>query len=209
MPLTPADVHNIAFSKPSIGKRGYDEEEVDAFLDSLEQELVRLIEENHRLRALAAREPAGVDPRLAEAVDEAAADLGRAQRAARAMEAELHEARSARRGPDRPAVSPQVLTMAERSADSHVGEARRAADDLLSEARATARHITDEALAAAATLDLDARRRHQEAIDAVDAERAATLAQIEELEALGGQYRALLRGHVESEMRRLGGREAP
>ncbi len=25
MPLTPADVHNVAFKKPSIGKRGYDE----------------------------------------------------------------------------------------------------------------------------------------------------------------------------------------
>ena len=32
MPLTPADVHNVAFKKPPIGKRGYDEEEVDAFL---------------------------------------------------------------------------------------------------------------------------------------------------------------------------------
>jgi DivIVA domain-containing protein len=26
MPLTPADVHNVAFKKPPIGKRGYDEE---------------------------------------------------------------------------------------------------------------------------------------------------------------------------------------
>ncbi|PZS34923.1 MAG: hypothetical protein DLM59_03835, partial [Pseudonocardiales bacterium] len=25
MPLTPADVHNVAFKKPPIGKRGYDE----------------------------------------------------------------------------------------------------------------------------------------------------------------------------------------
>ena len=33
MPLTPADIHNVAFKKPPIGKRGYDEEEVDAFLD--------------------------------------------------------------------------------------------------------------------------------------------------------------------------------
>ena len=33
MPLTPADVHNVAFSKPPIGKRGYNEDEVDAFLD--------------------------------------------------------------------------------------------------------------------------------------------------------------------------------
>ena len=50
MPLTPADVHNVAFSKPPIGKRGYNEDEVDAFLDLVENELSRLIEENADLR---------------------------------------------------------------------------------------------------------------------------------------------------------------
>src|SRR5215475_11802700 len=56
MPLTPAEVHNVAFKKPPIGKRGYDEEEVDAFLDIVEVELARLIEENNDLRN---RPPAG------------------------------------------------------------------------------------------------------------------------------------------------------
>src|SRR5689334_4251165 len=51
MPLTPADVHNVVFKKPPIGKRGYDEDEVDAFLDVVEAELSRLIEENNELRA--------------------------------------------------------------------------------------------------------------------------------------------------------------
>ncbi|MGH3431070.1 MAG: DivIVA domain-containing protein, partial [Mycobacteriales bacterium] len=45
MPLTPADVHNVVFKKPPIGKRGYDEDDVDAFLDEVERELARLIEE--------------------------------------------------------------------------------------------------------------------------------------------------------------------
>jgi len=51
MPLTPADVHNVAFKKPPIGKGGYDEEEVDAFLDLIEVELAKLIEENSQLRS--------------------------------------------------------------------------------------------------------------------------------------------------------------
>lgn len=59
MPLTPADVHNVAFKKPPIGKRGYDEEEVDAFLDEVERELARLIEENNDLKAQAARAGGG------------------------------------------------------------------------------------------------------------------------------------------------------
>ena len=33
-----------------MGKRGYDEEDVDAFLDEVEQELTRLIEENSVLQ---------------------------------------------------------------------------------------------------------------------------------------------------------------
>jgi DivIVA domain-containing protein len=39
MPLTPADVHNVAFSKPPIGQPGYHEHEVDAFIDLIEAEL--------------------------------------------------------------------------------------------------------------------------------------------------------------------------
>src|SRR4029077_9593151 len=50
MPLTPADVHNVAFSKPPTGKRGYNADEVDAFLDLVENELTRLVEENSDLR---------------------------------------------------------------------------------------------------------------------------------------------------------------
>ena len=49
MRLTPADVHNVAFSKPPIGKRGYNEDEVDQFLDFVGAELARLISENNEL----------------------------------------------------------------------------------------------------------------------------------------------------------------
>ncbi|WP_204250971.1 DivIVA domain-containing protein, partial [Saezia sanguinis] len=58
-----ADVHNVAFSKPPIGKRGYNEDEVDAFLDLVEQELSRLIEENADLRQRVAE----LDAELADA----------------------------------------------------------------------------------------------------------------------------------------------
>src|SRR6195952_5752904 len=58
MPLTPAEVHNVVFKKPPIGKRGYDEEEVDAFLDLIEVELAKLIEENSQYKAGVAPAPA-------------------------------------------------------------------------------------------------------------------------------------------------------
>src|SRR3954451_20543032 len=63
MPLTPADVHNVVFKKPPIGKRGYDEDEVDAFLDVVEGELARLIEENNELRASNGGRPPHVEER--------------------------------------------------------------------------------------------------------------------------------------------------
>lgn len=69
MALTPADVHNVAFSKPRIGKRGYSEEEVDLFLDLIEEELVSHIERNTELgcrNAELRNRVAGLDKREAE-----------------------------------------------------------------------------------------------------------------------------------------------
>ncbi|NKY20052.1 DivIVA domain-containing protein [Tsukamurella spumae] len=37
--LTPDDVHNVAFAKPSIGRRGYNEDQVDSFIDDVEATL--------------------------------------------------------------------------------------------------------------------------------------------------------------------------
>ena len=68
--LTPAEVHNVAFKKPPIGKRGYDEEEVDYFLDVVETELSRLIEENQKLQNTAAPHPLD-EAQLAQATDQA------------------------------------------------------------------------------------------------------------------------------------------
>src|SRR5512139_1379460 len=103
MPLTPADVHNVAFKKPPIGKRGYDEEEVDAFLDEVERELARLIEENSELRAgrgMVAR-PAG-DMRhsgefayLKTQLDRLQREKASAEQAAREMQLEVDQMRAA------------------------------------------------------------------------------------------------------------------
>ena len=52
--LTPDDVNRIAFRKPAFGKRGYDEEEVDTFLDAVQNTLTALYDEIARLRGGAA-----------------------------------------------------------------------------------------------------------------------------------------------------------
>src|SRR5256884_1078668 len=224
MPLTPADVHNVAFKKPPIGKRGYDEEEVDAFLDEVERELARLIEENNELRATAERggggRPAAVgpggDPRLAQENAELKAQLDRlnrdksaAEQAARSMQAELEQVRSAGGGPvvsgDGEQQALRVLMMAQRTADDHVADARRQADKLVSRARAKAEEVTREARAKADALERDARQRHQEAMGGLDAKRSALQKHIEELKQFELEYRIRLKAYLESQLRDLDG----
>ncbi|HEY3693681.1 MAG TPA: DivIVA domain-containing protein, partial [Pseudonocardiaceae bacterium] len=50
MPLSPADVRDVVFSQPPVGKLGYHDDEVDEFLDLVQAELTRLVEENNALR---------------------------------------------------------------------------------------------------------------------------------------------------------------
>jgi DivIVA domain-containing protein len=223
MPLTPADVHNVAFKKPPIGKRGYDEEEVDAFLDEVERELARLIEENNELRAQAERGGGrgsgggGSDPRLAAELADMKGQLDRIQRekvaaeqAARSMQAELEQVRSQGGGVvgggDGEQQALRVLMMAQRTADDHVNDARREADKLLSDARAKAEEVTREARAKADALERDARQRHQEAMGGLDAKRTALQKHIEELKQFEREYRTRLKAYLESQLRDLEGR---
>src|SRR4051794_2389159 len=224
MPLTPADVHNVAFKKPPIGKRGYDEEEVDAFLDEVERELARLIEENNELRAQAerggggGRSSGGADPRLTAELSDLKGQLDRVQRekqaaeqAARGMQAELEQVRSQGGGGvvgggDGEQQALRVLMMAQRTADDHVNDARREADKLLSDARAKAEEVTREARAKADALERDARQRHQEAMGGLDAKRSALQKHIEELKQFEREYRTRLKAYLESQLRDLDGR---
>jgi DivIVA domain-containing protein len=225
MPLTPADVHNVAFKKPPIGKRGYDEEEVDAFLDEVERELARLIEENNELRAQAerggggGRSSGGADPRLTAELSDLKGQLDRVQRdkvaaeqAARSMQAELEQVRSSGGGGgvvgggDGEQQALRVLMMAQRTADDHVNDARREADKLLSDARAKAEEVTREARAKADALERDARQRHQEAMGGLDAKRTALQKHIEELKQFEREYRTRLKAYLESQLRDLEGR---
>lgn len=223
MTVTPADVHNVAFNKPSIAKRGYDASDVDAFLDEVERELIRLIEENsellvqmeHRGIAGAPGRPAA-DPQLAAELGHLKARLDRvqygkvaAEQAILAMRAELEQMR----GQDVPFVDEdgrqqalRVLTMAQRTADDHIGDARREADKILSDARSTADGVSRQARSTAEALERTARQRHQAATDGLAANRSAAQQHIEELEEFEREYHTRLKAYLEGQLRDLGGR---
>jgi DivIVA domain-containing protein len=222
MTVTPADVHNVAFSKPSIAKRGYNAADVDAFLDDVERELIRLIEENNQLHAQVERRSHGgtparpaVDPRLAAELDDLRAQLDQVQRdrtaaeqTARALRAELEQMRA----PGSPVAGGtgqqplRVLTMAQRMADDHVDDARREADKLLSDARATAEEVIRRARSDADALERDARQHFQEALEGLAANRTAMQTHIEELKDFERRYRTRLKAYLEGQLRDLGGR---
>jgi DivIVA domain-containing protein len=229
MPLTPADVHNVAFKKPPIGKRGYDEDEVDGFLDEIERELARLIEENNDLKAQVERLGRGgaapqAGPPVADPQVEADnARLNRENKDLKAqmerLQGQLQQARqntgsmapvAAGPGPaaggDGEQQALRMLMMAQRTADETISDARREAEKLLTDARTKAEALDRESRAKAEALDRDARQRHQETMGGLETKRAALQKHIEELKAFEREYRTRLKAYLEGQLRDLDGR---
>ncbi|RKT86106.1 DivIVA domain-containing protein [Saccharopolyspora antimicrobica] len=152
MGLTPADVHNVAFSKPPIGKRGYNEDEVDAFLDLVEAELARLVEENNDLR--------GQVEQLESQLQTAQVDLEDARSQVASASSTPAPTEEPRRltpvpaptaaeqtspGGDHHVQAAKVLGLAQEMADRLTGEAKAEADGMLAEARTKSEQLLSEA----------------------------------------------------------------
>jgi DivIVA domain-containing protein len=222
MQLTPADIQNMAFKRPSMGKRGYDEEDVDAFLDEVEEEMTRLLEENAALRdriqhgapdRLAASSSSSSATMLTAEVSDVAAQLehvqaarDRAEEHARDLQTHLEQARAATAPPaggnDR--VAP-VLIMAQHTADEHLREAKQTAEAMLTESRDKAAKLTSEAQLKAGAMESDARRNHTDSINRIAAERTALLDEINRLECLAESYRSALRRYIVEQVHDLDG----
>jgi DivIVA domain-containing protein len=220
MPLTPADVHNVVFKKPPIGKRGYDEDDVDAFLDEVERELARLIEENNDLKAQVERGgrstgpvalpavPSGndVDVRrlasenneLKSQVDRLRQEKQQAQQAAQQAQQAAQQAQQAVAQQTGAISGPPVPPGLGAGGDS-TGEqqalrvlmlAQRTADDHVADARREADKVLGDARAKAEELTRDARGK---------AEALERDARQRHQEAMGGldAKRAALQKHIE------------
>src|SRR6516162_10081762 len=120
MPLTPADVRNKQFSTTRL-RPGYDEEEVDAFLDEVEVELDRLIQENEELRSKLAESLRGGRPAVS-ALSSPLADPEPVMRMRPPSEDNMDTAA-------------RVLALAQQTADQAIADARREADETLGRAR--------------------------------------------------------------------------
>ena len=185
MPLTPADVHNVAFKKPPIGKRGYDDEEVDAFLDLVEAELARLIEENADLRSQVADLEGQLAGRPAVA-ETPSGNTGHysvlADNAAESDDAQ-QAAAEAQPGPE-PAPQPAPAPAAPSAVDEHIQASRilalatETADRHVSEAKAKADKDVSEAEAKAKELRTTAQRQHDETVGKAKSEAERHLTEV-------------------------------
>jgi DivIVA domain-containing protein len=232
MPLTPADVANVAFSKPPIGKRGYHEDEVDAFLDLLEAELAGLIEENNDLRnhierldqqqrATPVDTGAGLFPveppapvmapapppmeQSSSAGDHnvhAAKVLGLAQAMADQLAGEAKAEADAMVG-DAHTRAEQVLLDARVKAEGLVNEATARADIMLTDARNSADAVEQKFREKVASLEREVTRRRTEIIDALGQEKDALEKKIEDLRAVEREYRTRLKTYLAAQLREL------
>ena len=228
MPLTPADVHNVVFKKPPIGKRGYDEDEVDAFLDVVEAELARLIEENNDLRASGGSGSGARDERPESAPmtvavpppppaqpvtpqvreDEAIRASRMLALATETAERHVNEAKTQadQMVGSAKSTSERMLTEARTKNEQMVSEAKNRADAMLGDARTRADTMEREARAKATALAQDAERKHVEAMGSLEEKRAILERKVEELRTFEREYRTRLRSYLESHLRDLDSR---
>jgi DivIVA domain-containing protein len=218
MPLTPADVRNKQFSTTRL-RPGYDEEEVDAFLDEVEAELDRLIQDNEELRAKLAEVlrggggkqpvPAALNAPHIEPVPELMAAEPPHREPERRPEpvmmkpVEDNMDTAARVLALAQQTADQAIADARREADETLGRARREADDILTKARRQSEQITSDARARAESLERDAQERHRQAMGSLVQSREELERRVDDLRAFEREYRSRLKAYLEGQLRDL------
>jgi DivIVA domain-containing protein len=218
MPLTPADVRNKQFSTTRL-RPGYDEEEVDAFLDEVEAELDRLIQENEELRAKLAEvlrgggKPAGI-PALSSPLSDPKQDMMMPEPPPERRQPEPMMMDRMHPVEDNMDTAARVLSLAQqtadqaiadarREADETLGRARREADEVLTKARRQAEQITGDARARAESLERDAQERHRQAMGSLVQQREELERRVDDLRAFEREYRSRLKAYLEGQLRDL------
>nr|WP_123393467.1 DivIVA domain-containing protein [Nocardioides aurantiacus] len=205
MPLTPEDVSTKRFT-PTRLREGYDQGEVDQFLDEVEAELGRLLKENEQLRsragateaddaatgapatpaAVPATSPAETpeEPAAAEAppvsgeAEQTAAEP-QATPAASGLRPSPHEQIRVTTSAEASSAATRLLELATRNADEVVAEARQEAQEIVASARTEAEQLQAETRQRTDQLDEEARTRAQNLDAETEGKRSQALADIE------------------------------
>ncbi|QAY74172.1 DivIVA domain-containing protein [Agromyces protaetiae] len=202
MALTPEDVVNKRFQATKF-REGYDQDEVDDFLDEVVVELRRLNGENDELR----QRLTAAEARAAEAVRNAQAAAAAAPVPAPAAAPATAFAEPASPPPtvavptqvaapqsefDEQTSTTNLLQLARRLHEEHVREGVEKRDALIAEGHATAARVVAEA---------EAKSRQQMTV--LDQERVALEKSVDELRIFEREYRQKLKSYIEGQLRDL------
>jgi DivIVA domain-containing protein len=199
MALTPEDVVNKRF-QPTKFREGYDQDEVDDFLDEVVVELRRLNQENEELKQrlvasesrIAELQRSGAQSAQAAPAAPEPATVAAPVVAAAAPAAAAYVAPA----PDANAVDPSstnnLLQLARRLHEEHVREGIEKRDALIAEGHATAARVVAEA---------ESKQRAQ--ISQLDQERSLLERRIDELRTFEREYRQQLKSYIEGQLRDL------
>ena len=191
MALTPEDVVNKRFQATKF-REGYDQDEVDDFLDEVVVELRRLNQENEELRQrVAAAEARAADAAKAPAAPAPAAVYTEpaAPPPTVAVPTQVAQPQS---DLDEQTSTTNLLQLARRLHEEHVREGVEKRDALIAEGHATAARVVAEA---------EAKQRAQ--IGILDQERVALEKRVDELRSFERDYRQKLKSYIEGQLRDL------
>ena len=187
MSLTPEDVVNKRF-QPTKFREGYDQDEVDDFLDELVVELRRLNQENEDLR----QRLLASESRIAE-LNRSGAGLANQLNAPAAAAITPTMGAFPEASPDPLAMdgnnTNNLLQLARKLHDEHVREGVAKRDALIAEGHATAARLIREAEA-----------QHKSDIIRLEQEKALIEHSIAELSAFEREYRLKLKQFIESQL---------
>jgi DivIVA domain-containing protein len=220
MALTPEDVVNKRF-QPTKFREGYDQDEVDDFLDEIVVELRRLNQENDELRKKLAESGNAVPASSAAAAPvvekvpapvKAEKDDSAAKAEAEAKAAEASKKKEAEQVVPVaavPAAAPAqaagstvsaesaagLLAMAQQMHDRHVADGQSQKDKIIAEAQIEASSLVN-----------DAQEKSRKILGALEQQRSVLERKVEQLRGFERDYRSRLKAYIEGQLRDLDAR---
>lgn len=186
MALTPEDVVNKRFA-PTKFREGYDQDEVDDFLDEVVVELRRLNQENEELRQRLIASDARINELQRSGAGAAPVVMEQPQQPMAAPTPQpAAQPEFTPAGADDSANTNNLLQLARRLHEEHVREGVEKRDALIAEGHAAAAKIVS-----------DAESGHQQQLEALEAERRNLEQSVEDLRTFEREYRQKLKGHLE------------
>jgi DivIVA domain-containing protein len=203
MPLNPEEVVNKRFSATKF-RQGYDEEEVDEFLDEVVAELRRLNAENAELR----QKLSACESRVAELTRQGAAQATSSPQTQPQLKVEPEKTPEPTPEPaptPAPAPAPVAAPVASgpESAAGMLALAQRLHDEHVEAGKTERNKIISEAQAHAARLVREAEDKQRETLGDLEQQRQVLQGKVEQLKNFEREYRSRLKAYLENQLREL------